>query len=131
MESSKDVASDRHDLSNAEGQRQEQGQSIGTGAPIHWQHRRYESYVSISHSKPAPIALEDNTEEVPDIRSPLWAKAVAIDDFVLVSGGVRGVGDYTIWNCKIDTLDVSSSLGCRPSLPYPYIGASSFSTMVI
>jgi len=119
MESSKDGASNLHDPSKADGQQQELGQSFDTVAPIHWQHRRYESYVSIGHTKPPPIALEDNTEEVPDIRSPLWAKAVAIDDSIVVSGSVRGVGDYTIWNCKIDTLDVSSSLGCRPNLPYP------------
>ena len=115
MESSKDGAA-THDPSDADGQKQQQGQSNGTTAPIHWQHRRYESYVSIGHGKPTPIALEDNTEEVPDVKSPLWAKAVAIDGFVLVSGGLRGVGDYTIWNCKIDTLDVSLSLGCKPSL---------------
>lgn len=123
MESSNDGATDHNDPSNAE-QQHEQGQSIGTIAPIHWQHRRYESYVSIGHSKPAPIALEDNTEEVPDAKSPLWAKAVAIDGFVLISGGLRGVGDYTIWNCKIDTLDVSSSLGCRPGHLCSYIEVS-------
>ena len=78
--------------------------------PIYWQHRRYESYASIGNNKPPPITLEDNTEEVPDIKSPLWAKQVSIDDHVVVSGGLPRVGDYTVWNCKIDTLDVSSPL---------------------
>lgn len=127
MESSKDGANYYH---APNGQQQEQGQPLATIAPIHWQHRRYESYVSIGHSKPAPIALEDNTEGVPDVKSPLWAKAVAIDGFVLVSGSLRGVGDYTIWNCRIDTLDVSSSLGSRPSLLCPYNGVSVFSRTV-
>lgn len=128
MESSKDGAAYHHD---PDGQQHGPGQSLGTITPIHWQHRRYESYVSIGHSKPAPIALEDNTDGVPDVKSPLWAKAVAIDGFVLVSGSLRGVGDYTIWNCKIDTLDVSSSLDSRPSLLCPYNGVSVFSRMVI
>lgn len=75
--------------------------------PIYWQHRRYESYASIGSNKPAPITLEDNTEDTPDIKSPLWAKHVSIDGHVTVTGAVAGVGDYTVWNVKIDTLDVS------------------------
>lgn len=78
-------------------------------APIYWQHRRYESYASVGHTKPSPILLEDNAEAAPDIMSPLWAKAVVIDDFTIVSGSVPGVGDYTTWNCIIDTLDVSNA----------------------
>ena len=107
MESSNDDASHYDDVPRADGQQQEQGKATSSVAPIHWQHRRYESYVSIGHTKPPPITLEDNTEEIPDIKSPLWAKAVTIDDHVVVSGSVRGVGEYTIWNCRIDTLDVS------------------------
>ena len=75
--------------------------------PIYWQHRRHESYLSIGTTKPPPITLEDNTESNSDISSPLWAKAVAINDYTIVSGSVPGVGDYITWNCKIDTLDVS------------------------
>ena len=77
--------------------------------PIYWQHRRHESYLSIGSTKPPPITLEDNTESNSDIKSPLWAKAVAIDDYTIVSGGVPGVGCYVTWNCRIDTLDVSIS----------------------
>lgn len=75
-------------------------------APVYWQHRRYESYASIGSNKPPPITLEDNTEDVPDVKSPLWAKHVSIDDHIIVTGRA-GVGDYTVWNVQIDTLDVS------------------------
>ena len=75
--------------------------------PIYWQHRRYESYASIGTNKPAPITLEDNTEDPPDIKSPLWAKHISIDSHIIVTGSLAGVGDYTVWNVKIDTLDVS------------------------
>ena len=77
--------------------------------PIYWQHRRYESYASIGNNKPAPIILEDNTEDTSDIKSPLWAKHVTIDGHVIVTGSMAGVGDYTVWNVRIDTLDVSIS----------------------
>ena len=95
---------DASQFPDTDGQQLEQGNSTSSIAPIHWQHRRYESYASLGHTKPAPIRLEDNTEETLNIS---WAKAVTIDDHVTVSGGIRGIGDYTIWNCKIDTLDVS------------------------
>lgn len=75
--------------------------------PIYWQHRRYESYASIGNNKPAPITLEDNTEDTPDVKSPLWAKHISIDGHVIVTGNVAGLGDYTVWNVKVDTLDVS------------------------
>ena len=84
--------------------------------PIYWQHRRYESYVSIGRTKSPPIVLEDNTLETPHVKSPLWAKAVTVDDYTIVSGSVPGVGDYITWTCKIDTLDVSD-VTCTPSHP--------------
>ena len=83
--------------------------------PIYWQHRRYESYASIGTNKPAPIILEDNTEDTPDTKSPLWAKHVTIDGHVIVTGSMAGVGDYTVWNVRIDTLDVSISANSSSS----------------
>lgn len=96
------------EVTTVDGHREELSPSASSSIPIHWQHRRYESYASVGPTKPPPITLEDNTEDAPDIKSPLWAKAVEIDDHVVVSGSIKGVGDYTIWNCKIDTLNVSS-----------------------
>lgn len=79
--------------------------------PPYWQHRREQSYASvISNGKPLPITLEDHTEESFDQSSPLWAKVVSIEDYVIVSGNVAGVGDYVVWICKVDTLDVSVSM---------------------
>lgn len=75
--------------------------------PIHWQHRRYESYASANFTQPAPIILEDRTEQPLECSSPLWAKDVQIDSYVVVSGQTLSFGDYIVWNCQIATLDVS------------------------
>ena len=77
--------------------------------PPHWSHKRHESYVSIDHDvrHAAPITLEDNTGEDSERNSSCWARRVSIDDYVLVSGSVPTVGTFVVWNCKVDTLDVS------------------------
>ena len=72
--------------------------------PPYWSHRRYESYCSIEHTKPPPIILEDNTAEN---NSPVWARSVSINDYVLVTGTLPNVGNFIVWNCRIDTLNVS------------------------
>ncbi len=74
--------------------------------PPYWQHRRFESYSSVGYLRPAPISLEDNTEELLEQSSPLWAKAVTINDHVVVSGNIPSVGAYTVWSCQIEMLDV-------------------------
>ena len=76
--------------------------------PPYWQqqHHRHESYSSVSRLKPTLITLEDHT--VGNHCEVLWAKGVEIDDHVLVSSGsVPNVGDFVVWNCSIETLDVS------------------------
>lgn len=75
--------------------------------PPYWSHRRYESYSSVKIAKPAPITLEDHTEEPCEQSAAVWAKGVGIDDYVLVSGTVPSVGNFVVWNCKVETLDVS------------------------
>ena len=79
--------------------------------PPYWQqHQRHASYASvISNGKPPPISLEDHTEEPEEVSSPLWAKVVSIESHVLVSGNVPGLGDYVVWICRVETLDVSDS----------------------
>lgn len=76
--------------------------------PPYWQqHRRATSYASVvSNGRPSPIRLEDNTEELEGVKSPLWAKLVAIDSHTVVSGNLKGVGDYVVWICRVETLDV-------------------------
>lgn len=75
--------------------------------PPYWSHRRYESYTSVKNTKPPPITLEDHTEEPSEQSGAVWAEGVAVDDYVLVSGTVPSVGNFVVWNCKIETLDVS------------------------
>ena len=78
--------------------------------PPYWQHRRHESYTSLEQKKPPPITLEDHIEEPSEESFSLWAKGVSVDSYVIVSGNLSGVGDYVVWNCKVETLDVSYSL---------------------
>ena len=90
--------------------------------PPFWQHQRGQSFASvISNGKPPPITLEDHTEESYEQTSPLWAKVVSIQNHVVVSGNVTGVGDYVVWICKVDTLDVSFHF-CPPDYftPKPF-----------
>lgn len=78
--------------------------------PPYWQRRRTTSALSVLSitGQSLPITLEDNTEYVEgDIQSPLWAKAVAIQSYTIVSGNVKGIGDYVVWICSVQTLDVS------------------------
>ena len=75
--------------------------------PPYWSHRRYESYLSVENTNPPPITLEDHTEGTCEQNSPLWAKGVSIDDYVLITGNVPNIGNFVVWNCKIDMLDVS------------------------
>ena len=75
--------------------------------PPYWSHRRYESYASIENTKPGPITLEDHTEGLLEHHGVCWAKGVSIDSYVIVDGTVPNVGRFVVWNCRIDTLDVS------------------------
>ena len=80
-----------------------------TVTPPYWQHMRAASRNSIlSLGKSQPIRLEDNTEEEEGTKSPLWAKIVSVDSHTIVTGSVKGVGDYVVWICKVQTLDVST-----------------------
>lgn len=82
--------------------------------PPWWRHSRKYSRASNSSvdtfSRKPTISLEDHTQD-PDSPTSrgLWAKSVAIDDHVVVQGKT-GVGAYTVWVCKIQTLDVRDFL---------------------
>jgi hypothetical protein len=54
------------------------------------------------------IQLEDHTEESSEQSKALWAKAVRIDDHVVVRGAAPAIGAYVVWNCTVDLLNVSS-----------------------
>ena len=102
-----------HDCSNNGHQPEEEVEEAAKPSPSlippYWSHRRYESYSSVKNSKPPPITLEDHTEEPFEQSGAVWAEAVTIDDHVLVSGTLPNVGSFVVWNCKIETLDVSQS----------------------
>jgi hypothetical protein len=76
--------------------------------PPYWRHYRAVSRASqISVDGPPAITLEDHTEDPDsDTSRGLWARSVTIDDHVVVQGE-NGVGAYVVWNCKIQTLEVS------------------------
>jgi hypothetical protein len=75
--------------------------------PPYWHcHDRNGSHASQSSLR--GITLEDHTAD-PDSETSrgLWARSVSIDDYVVVRG-MTGVGSYVVWNCRIQTLDVSA-----------------------
>lgn len=77
--------------------------------PPYWQrHERNASRASQSSlARAARITLEDHTADPNSETSRgLWARSVAIDDHSVVQGKT-GVGAYVVWNCTIQTLDVS------------------------
>lgn len=67
---------------------------------------RLSSY-STDNGHPTPIGLVDHTDEDSEHCKVLWAKGVTIDDYVVVSGTAPGLGAYVVWNCTVETLDVS------------------------
>lgn len=76
--------------------------------PPYWSHHRNSSRASQTSLEPLPaITLEDHTED-PNSESSrgLWARSVSVDDHAVVQG-MTGVGAYVVWNCRIQTLDVS------------------------
>lgn len=81
--------------------------------PPHWSHQRHESYISINDEDrgSVPITLEDNTGQDSERSSSCWARRVSINDHVLVSGSIPTVGTFVVWNCRVDTLDVSPLKG--------------------
>jgi hypothetical protein len=80
--------------------------------PPYWQrHERHASRMSsysTDNGHPTPISLEDHTDEGSEQCRVLWAKGVTIDDYVVVSGTAPGLGAYVVWNCTVETLDVST-----------------------
>lgn len=79
--------------------------------PPWWQrHERNASRLSQSSlARSAEITLEDHTADPnSETTRGLWARSVFIDDHCIVQG-LTGVGAYVVWNCTINTLDVSSA----------------------
>ena len=112
-----DHHSDSHDRPNGRKKRpiilqQDAAESSNSPplVPPYWSHRRYESYCSVGNAKPPPIILEDHTEGPFYDNNPAWAKGVSIDDYVLVAGSIPSAGNFVVWTCRIDTLNVGIPL---------------------
>ena len=75
--------------------------------PPYWGHYRNASRSSqASLDQSRVITLVDHSEDPnSDTSRGLWAKSVAIEDYVIVKGK-SGIGAYVVWNCKIQTLEV-------------------------
>ena len=87
--------------------------------PPYWQaHDRSVSRLSChseNGARPTPILLEDHTDAGSEQCKALWARHVTIDDYVIISGSAPALGAYVVWNCTVETLDVSLVLdtaGC-------------------
>jgi hypothetical protein len=87
--------------------------------PPYWQrHERTHSNLSIHAAERSLIRLEDHTNEGSEQCKALWAKHVSIDDYVVIGGTPPGIGAYVVWNCTVETLDVSLPESCS-SLAQP------------
>ncbi|KAH0562459.1 hypothetical protein GP486_002851 [Trichoglossum hirsutum] len=89
-------------LADAQGDGGDKRSSI---VPPYWKDHRTDSDSASENLPPTLITLEDHTEEPSDKSTALWAKSVAIQDYVVVSGSRTGVGAYVVWNCTVDTLE--------------------------
>lgn len=86
-----------------------QSRPVSGVIPPYWQrHERNASRLSQSSlARSTGITLEDHTADPNSETSRgLWARSVAIDDHRVVQGKT-GVGAYVVWNCTIQTLEVS------------------------
>ena len=98
--------------------------STTENVPPYWQgHQRNDSslsYASVDNIRHTPITLEDHTDEGSEQCKALWAKHVTIDDYVIVSGNAPAVGAYVVWNCTVETLDVSDDPVLRRPVLFVY-----------
>lgn len=81
-------------------------------SPPYWLRERSATQsTTLSLERPPPITLKDNTDD--DYNDPahahqqLWARSIAIDDYVIVRGNNVAIGAYVVWICKVETLDGS------------------------
>jgi len=75
-------------------------------SPPYWvqSHTRSISNISVETVNPGAITLQDNTNGNSDKNEACWAKAVHIDDYVIVNGSRTGIGAFVVWNITVETL---------------------------
>lgn len=75
-------------------------------APPYWLRNRSTTHSTIrSIETPPAITLKDNTEVAPKAHNQLWARSIAVDDYVVIQGNGVGIGSYVVWICKVEMLD--------------------------
>jgi hypothetical protein len=79
-------------------------------SPPYWtqSHRRSVSTISVESTPPGGIKLLDNTDGRDNKNEFCWAKAVHIDDHVVINGNRTGIGAFVVWNITVETLNVSN-----------------------
>ena len=77
-------------------------------SPPYWtqSHRRSVSNISVESTPPGGIKLLDNTKGRDNKNEFCWAKAVHIDDHVVVNSNRTGIGAFVVWNITVETLNV-------------------------
>lgn len=80
-------------------------------SPPYWtqSHRRSVSNISVESTPPGGIKLLDNTDGRDNKNEFCWAKAVHIDDHVVINGNRTGIGAFVVWNITVETLNVSNA----------------------
>jgi hypothetical protein len=81
--------------------------------PPYWHtHQRGDSLITIDSNRLSNpfIRLVDNTDQTSEQSKGLWAKSAQIGEYVVIRGTAPGIGDYVVWTCKAETLNVSPSL---------------------
>lgn len=73
----------------------------------HTESRSARNHRLSSSLKAKQIRLEDHTDEDSEQWRALWAKSARIDDYVVVSGTAPGIGSYVVFNCVVETANVS------------------------
>lgn len=89
-------------------------------SPPYWvqSHTRTASIRSIE-SVQAGIILRDNTDEDQDGKnSACWARAVQIQDHVVVNEGKTGIGSFVVFNISVQTLNVGFEVSILLSRTY-------------
>jgi len=61
------------------------------------------SYQSLAEPRPAPIILEDHSDEQNEQSQGCWARCVTVGDYTIISGAT-GIGAYVVWHIRVHTL---------------------------
>lgn len=84
-----------------------------TVSPPYWQTEHHDSLNSRARArsdasgKSPLISLVDNTGEESEQSQASWAKSAKIKDYVVVGGGLGSIGSYVVYNCVLETSNVS------------------------